>query len=175
MYRIVLNAQGGPRLMAGAILTSANFEAISGERPGSVFAARKSGLVAVRVAAHDEAIETRWNGKETKNTARAGDFIVTNLDATGAPLIDRDGNRNVYVIFASTFPKLYEDAARDTPLGPAYRARGTVDAIAFTGGFEIVAPWGEKQVAANGYLIRNGADVYGNNAETFEATYARAS
>jgi hypothetical protein len=173
MYRIDLSASGGPRLLAGSVLSSIDFEAIAGGHPGSVFTARKSGLVLARVASHDETVETRWNGKETKNIARTGDFIVTNLDASGAPLIDRDGNRNVYVILAGTFPKLYEDAGSTTPLGPGYRTRGTVDAIAFRGGFEIVAPWGEKQVAANGYLIRNGADVYGNNAETFEATYAR--
>jgi hypothetical protein len=173
MYRIDETSPRGRRLLAGAVLTVADFTTLASGRSGVAFTARKSGLVAVRVAAHDETVETLWDGKETVNIAHPGDTIVTNLDAAGAPLVDRSGHRNVYVIVAGMFPKLYEDAGRDTPLGPAYRARGTVDAIAFPGGFEIIAPWGETQVAANGYLICNGVDVYGNNAETFEATYVR--
>ncbi len=56
-------------------------------------------------------------------------------------------------------------------LGKVYRPKGVVTALRFRGGFDILAPWGERQVAPAGYLILNGADVYGNNAETFEATY----
>jgi hypothetical protein len=38
-------------------------------------------------------------------------------------------------------------------------------------GFDIMAPWGERQVGEQGYLILNGGEVYGNNTDTFEATY----
>jgi hypothetical protein len=47
----------------------------------------------------------------------------------------------------------------------------TVDALHLSGGFDIVAPWGERQTAPDGYLILSGRQVYGNNAETFAATY----
>jgi hypothetical protein len=46
-----------------------------------------------------------------------------------------------------------------------------VDAIRLPGGFDIAAPWGERQQAPSGYLILSGGEVYGNNAETFAATY----
>jgi hypothetical protein len=30
---------------------------------------------------------------------------------------------------------------------------------------------GEAQVAASGYLLRNGSEMYGNNKDTFDKTY----
>jgi hypothetical protein len=42
--------------------------------------ARKTGYAAARMAAEIETVETLWNGKETVNTARPGDWIVTNLN-----------------------------------------------------------------------------------------------
>ncbi len=163
----------GARVLSATKLSPADFQDIAARLGVAPFVGRKSGLISVRAADHGERIETRWNGKETANTAQRGDRIVTNLDATGKPLVDRDGNHNVYVIKADTFDKLYEPA--ETPeIGVAtYRARGTVQVIALPGGFEILAPWGETQWADHGYLVLNGADVYGNNADTFEATYER--
>ena len=55
--------------------------------------------------------------------------------------------------------------------GRVCRAKGTVDAVAFAGGFEILAPWGERQRAAAGYIVRNGTDVYGIEERAFDATY----
>ena len=52
-----------------------------------------------------------------------------------------------------------------------YRAKGVVSAIALPGGFDIVAPWGERETAPAGYLLLNGTEVYGCNQETFVATY----
>jgi hypothetical protein len=175
MFQVDLKAAGGPRLTSTAKLTPEAF-ADAGRRMGAMpFAAQKSGLISAIAARRDERIVTRWNGQETVNTARPGDHIVTNLDARGRPLVDRDGNHNVYVIKADAFNMLYELA--DTPgiVVATYRARGTVQALALPGGFDILAPWGETQRADCGYLILNGADVYGNNAETFDATYERVA
>jgi hypothetical protein len=135
--------------------------------------ARKTGLVAARRAARASTVETRWNGTETRNRARAGDWIVTNLASDRKVLRDGEGRRNTYVIAGNRFGELYEAAGAKKvgKLGAVYRAKGTVSALRLSGGFDILAPWGERQTGRSGYLILNGADVYGNNAETFAATY----
>lgn len=177
MFKIDPAATGGARLISDVALTPDDFDAIkqavaqSNGRPA--FLARKTGLVASRLCVRRESVETLWNGAETINTANPFDHIVTSLDKTGAPLIDKDGHHNVYVIAAGRFEELYQPAAAPNATGPVYRARTTVEAIDFPGGFEIMAPWGELQRADSGYLIRNGNDVYGNNAETFETSYER--
>ena len=133
MFNISQNGSGGPRLHADTALTPADFDAIGvaiGEKP---FAARKTALIAARVCVAPERIETRWNGKETANTANPGDYIVTSLDHAGKPLIDGDGHQNTYVIGAASFGKLYEAVDATSPLGPTYRARGTVAALYFVG------------------------------------------
>jgi hypothetical protein len=158
-------------LRAGDILTPADFENIVRELGGRTLQARKIGYVAAREAAKTELIETRWNGKETANTARPGDWIVTNLSPQCEVLRDRNGHENTYVIAADRFSELYERASGSTPFGPAYRARGVVSAIALAGGFDIKAPWGERQTAPTGYLLFNGSEVYGCHSETFAATY----
>ena len=175
MFEIDSNAAGGLRLTASAKLTPDDFDAVAVRIGVLPFAARKSGLISAIVATRDERVETRWNGQETVNTARRGDQIVTNLDAKGTPLVDRDGNHNVYVIKADMFDKLYELADTAEIVVATYRARGTVQVIAVPGGFDMLAPWGERQQADRGYLLLNGTDVYGNNAETFEATYERVT
>ncbi|NJM55241.1 MAG: hypothetical protein HC841_04405 [Verrucomicrobiae bacterium] len=98
-------------------------------------------------------------------------MIVTSLDAAGAPLIDSAGNKNVYVIEKPRFDQLYQPLGQVSGDGDIHRAVGTVQVIRLEHGFDIVAPWGERQTAASGYLLANGDDVYGNNAETFEKTY----
>lgn len=133
--------------------------------------ARKVGFVTARQAERAERVETQWNDKETENTARPGDWIVTNLSRAQEPLRDRNGNLNTYVISAGRFPDLYQLEGSTSPFGTIYRAKSTVLALRLPGGFDIVAPWGERQQAADGYLILNGDEVYGNNAETFDATY----
>lgn len=162
------------RLVSRAGLTLADFDKIAEQLGMTPFRARKTGFVAAEKARGGEVVETRWNGKETSNTARKGDWIVTRISSRGETLRDREGHENRYVIAAERFSDLYEPAG-----GPGganrpdlYRANGTVTAIRLEGGFDIVAPWGERQVAPAGYLILNGDEVYGNNAETFEATYA---
>jgi hypothetical protein len=161
----------GDRLKANAVLKPADFESIARKIGRPPLRARKIGYVAARKAARSEVVETRWSGKETTSTARAGDFVVTNLSPQRQPLRDDEGHMNVYVIVADRFPNLYEPAAETSDLGAIYRAKGVVSALQFTGGFDIAAPWGSRQAASDGYLLCNGEEVYGSSKEAFEATY----
>jgi hypothetical protein len=177
-----ITAEGAPprpRLVASTRLSAdADFDRLAAdlERYGSArFRARKVAFVAARQAAAPERIETRFNGKETENTATPGDWIVTNMDADRRILLDREGHSNTYVILAASFPVLYDRDTGDTEFGAVYKAKGVVDAVALPGGFDIMAPWGERQRAPAGYLVRNGADVYGIHGEAFEKTYERVA
>lgn len=159
------------RLVADEKLMRADFLKIAqrlGVKPSK---ARKIGFVAARQAEDEEEVVTTWNGDETTNTALPGDWIVTNMSPDKEVLKDDDGQTNTYVIEAETFETLYAPVAVESEHGKIFKARSTVDAIFLSGGFEILAPWGETQKADKGYLIMNGKDIYGNNAETFEATY----
>jgi hypothetical protein len=167
-----------PRLVGDSVLTQADFQAIGARLDTQPIRARKTGFVRARRAEKRELIETRWNGKETSNTARKGDWIVTGLTPQQELLRDGEGHQNTYVVAAQRFPDLYElvegkeaPGAPVSPFGAIYRAKGLVSALHLPGGFDILAPWGERQTAPAGYLILNGKDVYGNNAETFKATY----
>lgn len=162
---------GKARLEADTVLTPADFARIAEELGEASVRARKIGYVAARKATASEVIETRWNGKETTNTARPGDFIVTNLSPQRQPLVDREGHMNVYVIAAKKFPDLYEPTSEDSKHGAIYRATGVVSALPLPGGFNILAPWGERQTGTSGYLLLNVDEVYGSSAGAFEATY----
>lgn len=162
---------GKARLEADAILTPADFTRIAAELGQTPIRARKIGYVAARRAASSERVETYADGKETTNTAQPGDFIVTNLSPGREPLRDRDGHMNVYVITAERFAALYEHTSEKSAHGPIYRAKGVVSALALPGGFDILAPWGERQTGASGYLLLNGDEVYGSSAAQFDATY----
>jgi hypothetical protein len=159
------------RLVAPSRLAEAEFRKVADQIGRKAFKARKLGLVAARKAVEAETIETRWDGKETRNTARPGDWIVTNLSPKRKVLLDSNGNENTYVVEGDTFPGLYEPAGGQNKFGQIFKAKNTVDAVYLSGGFDILAPWGEKQTAREGYLLLNGKDVYGNNAKTFDATY----
>jgi hypothetical protein len=156
--------------VADAVLSAADFRRIA-EKSGGSLRARKTGLVAARQATEAKVVETRWNGSETTQTARTGDWIVTNLTSDERPLRDREGHLNVYVIAAERFGDLYQPTGGTGERGAIYRAKRTVEVIGFPGGFDIVAPWGERQTAPVGYLIFNGDEVYGIHAGTFAATY----
>jgi hypothetical protein len=159
------------RLESDAKLTPADFAAIAKRLGTTPVQARKVGYVAARKATKREVVETRWNGKETSNTAKPGDFVVTNLSAQRQPLRDAEGELNTYVITALRFADLYEPAGEESALGPVYSAKGVVSALSFPGGFDIAAPWGERQTGSAGYLLLNGDQVYGASAEAFEETY----
>ena len=162
---------GKARVTADAVLTPADFAGIAGELGLAPIRARKIGYVAARPAARIERVETYADGKETTNTARPGDFIVTNLSPQREPLRDRDGRTNVYVIVPERFAALYEPTGEASPHGAVYRAKGIVSALRMPGGFDILAPWGERQTGASGYLLLNGDEVYAASRAAFDATY----
>src|SRR5262245_11610988 len=102
MFKITHTGPGpdDTRLQADAVLTPADFDRIAKEAGRRPVRARKIGFIAARQASEPEAVETRWNGRETTNRARKGDWIVTNLSPQQEPLRDRDGCVNTYVIRA---------------------------------------------------------------------------
>ncbi len=160
-----------PRLESDSELTPGDFPAIADALGTAPQRARKIGYVAAKKAETLQIVETRWNGKETSNTALVGDWIVTNLSPQQQALRDRDGYLNVYVIGAARFPELYEPTGERCEHGAIFRAKGVVSALPLPGGFDILAPWGERQVAASGYLVMLGNVITGSNWETFAATY----
>lgn len=173
MYRLDnLGGDGqGVRLVSNQPLRPDDFRELADRIGSGVVRARKIGFVSAREATAREVVETRWNGKEMTATAEPGDIIVANLAPDKTVLIDQDGHANIYVIKAARFSDLYERDTGETSYGAIYRARGVVEAVGLPGGFDIVDPWGTRQVADAGYLLLNGPDVYGNNKETFERTY----
>jgi hypothetical protein len=173
--RITAAERGKARLESDERLQPSHFRAIAAQLRQSPIRARKTGYVAARQARQRETVETHWNGRETTNTAQPGDWIVTNLSPQQEPLLDKDGSLNVYVIAADGFADLYEPTDGRNEHGAIYRPKGVVEALHLPGGFDIVAPWGERQQAPAGYLILNRDEVYGNNAETFKTTYEALS
>lgn len=159
------------RLIARAALGKADFQAIADALGVQPIEARKTAFISARPATAGERIETHWNGLETVNTAKPGDWVATSLTANGEVLRDRAGHANSYIIPAAHFPTLYAQVEGSNQFGRFHAAHGTVAALYLSGGFEILAPWGEPQTAPDGYLMLSGSEVYGNNAETFAATY----
>jgi hypothetical protein len=160
-----------PRLVARAALSRADFQDIANNLGTQPVEARKTALIAARPADTGERVDTQWNGSETINTAKQGDWVATSLTADGNVLRDSSGHANSYIIPAADFPKLYAPVEGSNDFGHFHAARGKVTALHLSGGFDIVAPWGERQTARDGYLLLSGSEVYGNNAETFAATY----
>lgn len=159
------------RLVAPLKLTSKEFHEVAANVGGPVIRARKIGFVAARRADKVEAVVTLWNGQETTNSAQPGDWVVTNLSPDREVMRDKGGNANTYVIKADKFPALYDPITGSNEFGQLFKAKGIVEAVYLSGGFDIAAPWGQRQTASVGYLILNGDEVYGNNRETFDTTY----
>lgn len=159
------------RVIADAVLQPAEFDAIASELGKVPMRARKIAFVAACRTQESTIIETRWQGEVTSNEARPGDWIITNLDSHKSPLRDAAGNVNRYVVRAETFTRLYDRAIGETEWGPVFQGKGEVDALLLAGGLDIMAPWGERQTIEKGYLLRNGAEIYGNDAKAFRATY----
>ena len=159
------------RLVAPTTLSPADFQKVADQIGRKPVKARKIALVAARMAERMELVETRWDGRETTNVARPGDWIVTNLTLDRKVLRDRQGSKNTYVVKAEVFPNMHDGCTGGNEYGNFFKAKGVVEAVYLSGGFDLLAPWGQKQTAGVGYLLLNGQDVYGNNADTFDATY----
>ena len=145
MFKIIRSGPWGTdaRVNWIAVLTPQNFQRIADEI-GSPPIGPEDRLCRRPQGRQEEMIETHSNGKETTNTARPGDYIVTNLSPQREPLLDRDGHLNIYVIRAAKFADLYEPTGERGAHGAVYRAKGVVSAIPLPGGFDIAARWGER-------------------------------
>jgi len=73
-------AGGDLRLEADTTLTPADFGRIVAEAGAIVLRARKVGFIAARQASKPQKVETHWNGKETTNAARPGDWTHAVMD-----------------------------------------------------------------------------------------------
>jgi hypothetical protein len=175
-FRITAATSGGARLVSDERLHPEDFRAIAAQLQQSPIRARKVGYIAAREARRCETVDTQWNDTETTNIARPGDWIVTNLSPEQEPLLDRHGSLNVYVIGAADFRDLYEPTAARNQHGAIYRPKGVVEALHLPGGFDILAPWGERQRGLAGFLVLNDrGQVYAVHTEVFAATYAETA
>lgn len=172
-YSITTIRPGVERLAASAKLSNAEFQQIASSMSVVPLNAKKTGIVAACVARQQMVVETVWESESTSSTAKVGDWIVTSLDRRGGYLLDSLERRNVYVIPSERFPHLYKRIPGENSGNPLFEARDerTVQAIAFEGGIDIIAPWGSRQVMDRGYLVSNGTEVYGNEARSFLETY----
>jgi hypothetical protein len=159
------------RVVSTEALRTSEFKRIARQLGITPIRARKVAFVAARCAKKAETIDTYWNGKETTNIARRGDWIATSLTRRKTILRDKRRNANTYVIKAATFEKLYEKTKGKNRFGRYFKSKSVVTAIYLSAGFDIVAPWGQRERAPKGYLVINGKEIYGNNAAIFEATY----
>lgn len=162
-----------PRLIGSKRLNRQDFEEIANAISQTPKQAKKVGMVAGKMATSETAIETVWESEKTVAQAQTGDWIVTNMKPDRSLLLDSKKQMNRYVISGERFPKLYKRIEGESDNGPLFVVREsvTVDCLHFPAGLDIVAPWGERQQLGSGYLLRNGEDIYGNEARSFEGTY----
>ncbi len=136
---------------------------------------QKTSKVHARPAKPREIIITTTSaGFETKNTAKKGDFVITN--ATNA--------KEEYIISAAKFPTRYRKL-KDLKNGYAlYQAIGSVKGIKLTkpvlhklklpDHFSIQASWGEAQMVAKGdYMVctLDESEIYIIGGKEFGETY----
>ena len=135
MFKIVHTGIGRDdvRVEADALLVADDFNRIAKDLLRPVVRARKVGYVAARAARDGEVVETRWNGKQTTNTARAGDWVVANLTPRRRCATARGTSTPT-----SSGPITRQPLRPPTghnELGAIYRPKGVVAAIRLTGGF----------------------------------------
>ena len=116
----------------------------------------------VETATATQDVATTINGnEETRNTAEAGDKIIT-----GAR-----GER--YVLKQAKFGGLYEEDPYDAS---TYISTNVIRAMQLAEPTELTAPWGERQRAGKGSFVAQRvddvADVYLIEKGAFEMTYA---
>jgi hypothetical protein len=128
---------------------------------GSIY--QKQGVIEARPAVEGEVIVTvTGDGKETQNTANAGDYVVTNQTTA----------REQYIVPGETFAKKYE--AIDNRPGWYYpKGRITVQEWPYDEQ-TFIAAWGQEMVIKKGdYLVRpvGGNEVYRIARAEFHQTY----
>lgn len=133
--------------------------------------ARKTGLIVAQRAAGGERVEAHGqSGYQGFSIAKPGEFIATKLDRAGEIARNPEGKLDQWVLTEARFYELYTPAS--AVRSDMYQPRGKViEVLPFEGGIDIVAAWGEHQTIDNGYLVRNGDDVYGIDAPSFHDTY----
>ena len=154
MYEIKTFGFGGrkKRLVSDTRLTRDDFEKIVAAMGGqSPIRARKLGYLAAYRIDRQCDVATEWQGESTVNVAEPGDWIVVRLNKSGtAPDTDDNGKINIYVVKHDAFVRLNRrapileirhpmiDANRAVPV---FQGRATVEAILFSRGLDILAPW----------------------------------
>ena len=136
------------------------------EAQGIVY--EKFTMVSARPAVEGEVIVTVTSaGKETQNTAQAGDFVIRN----------RTKAAEEYILPAKKFHARYEMEGDLTVMGwGSYRATGECQAIKYGGpNTEFVASWGEPMQLHTGDMIctplPQKGEVYRIAAQEFSETY----
>ena len=136
---------------------------------------RKKTNVLAKTATGDERIETiTGDGKETANTAKAGEFLVRNQTKAG----------ELYVVKPEHFHKKYKYLGEREDGYAEYKAVGEVNAMALKAEtlraldieapFHFVASWGEEMVAKpDDFLVipTGGQEVYRIARQEFWETY----
>lgn len=136
---------------------------------------RKKTNVLAKLAEGGERVETvTSDGKETTNTAEAGEFLVRNQTKA----------RETYIMQPEQFHKKYEYLGEGEEGYDEYRALGEIKALELTPGtlqaleleapFYFMADWGEKMVAKEGdYLAvpTDSQEVYRIARQEFGETY----
>ncbi|MDZ4841438.1 MAG: hypothetical protein SH859_04720 [Hyphomicrobium aestuarii] len=177
-YKIEYQTSGGrtfPRLSSTARLSPDNdFEWITRDLDQHGLQrrqARKTGTIRATRAVGGEQIEAHsTDGFQGFSTAKVGEFIATKLDRDLQVVRNPQGNLDQWVIKPEKFDELYTAASATDP--ELFQPTGKViEVLPFEGGIDIIAAWGEHQAIGNGYLVRNGDDVYGIDAATFHTTY----
>lgn len=119
---------------------------------------KKTFKVNYKIADKEENISTELDGqKETSNTAKQGDYIVTGIKG------------EKYILKPDNFKKKYniinDNIAETKPV--------KIKAKKYTGdSFEFIAPWGETMIINNNdYLVNNNNEIYRIEKEAFHKTY----
>ena len=174
MYKIV-HKDPGPdiRLEADAVLTPADFLNHRQESwVARLFAPARSAS-----SRRGRPRNRRWSrpagtARKAIDTARAGDWIVTNLSPQQEALRDREGHANTYVIAGRAVRRAFTSRREDaTSSAPSTAPRALSKQSGCPAASTSWRPGESGRPSPTGYLLSTVTEVYGNNAETFRATY----
>jgi hypothetical protein len=120
----VRQSSRGARVSSSTALAHDALHAIARRIGGRVVGAVKTAPVRAVRARAGQVVETNWNGKETRNTAKEGDWVVTALTQRGKVLRDKQGNENTWIVSDSTFTSRYSSGGRSAEARDHGRAAG---------------------------------------------------